>query len=309
MAEMSDLPKWIGLGLLTDEPPDLSILKAILFQHGVNSRGWRLYLDHGDAMFNPLRQRWLDGQPAVSQASVAVAWLRLLQACEMDVLPPRELAVSIADWDLPGGQLAAVPPLFLRAAWKAAVLAAYADADVPAFIQAQVIPLAKWFFQSGAFRSAGTDRLKAGWEGLKRLGREHVAEEFRQLSPDDWPPVIRKFESGPFVMRALCNELELQEEGEAMDHCVGTFGDTCRFQPLRIFSIQLKKGGKRVATLAIKETRSGHWDVDQLKGPGNTDPSSLLWQDIGVLLRVVNEVTRQDPKLRRFLDFIHSLAA
>lgn len=309
MPEMWDLPRWIGLDLPADQLLDLSALKATLSHRGVNSRGWRLYLDHGDVMFKPLQKSWLDGQPRSKQASAAIAWLCILQTCEMDVLPPRELVASIAEWDLPGGQLGAVPPQFLRAAWKAAVLATYAGADVEAFILAEVVPLAKWFFQSGASESTGTNRLKAGWESLKRLRRESVPEESRKLSAEDWPPVIKKFESGSFVMRALCNEQELQDEGDAMSHCVGTFGDTCRFKPFRIFSIQLKKGGRRVATLAIKETRSGHWDVDQLKGPSNADPGSGLWQDIDALLRIVNAVTRHDLKLRQFLDLLHSLDA
>jgi hypothetical protein len=308
MLEFKDLPLWLGAGLSTNKSLDLGALKTDLSKRGVSSRGWRLYLDHGDALFNPLRKNWLDKQALSKQASAAVDWLCVVQACEMDVLPPHELVASIGEWKLPGDQLNAIPPLFLRAAWKATVLAQYTDANVTDFVRNEVIPLAQWFFQSGSYQSAGPDHLKAGWESLKRLRREFVTIEAQKLSQDDWPPIIRKFESGPFVMLALCNESELVAEGEAMDNCVGTFGDICRFQPLRIFSIQQKKNKQRVATLAIKEIKSGQWEVDQLKGPSNADAGSDLWVEIDGLLQIVNAVSRRDMKLRNFLDFIHTLA-
>ena len=308
MLEFADLPRWLGMEISLEESVDLGALKTTLSNRGVSSRGWRLYLDHGDAMFNPLRKNWFTKQAFPRQANAAVDWLCVLQACEMDVLPPHELVSSLGEWKLPGGQISAIPPLFLRAAWKATVLAQYADANATDFIRNELIPLAQWFFQSGTYKSAGPDRLKAGWEGLRRLRRESVKVEAQKLSGDDWPPIIRKFESGRFVMIALRNESELVEEGDAMDHCVGTFGDICKFQPLRIFSIQLKKSRLRVATLSIKEIKSGHWEVDQLKGPSNADAGPGLWEDIDGLLQIVNAVSRQDAKLRKFLDFIHTLA-
>lgn len=307
MSDMSVLTRWIGSGQPTEELPDLGALKSALSLHGVNSRGWRLYLDHGNAMFNPLRKAWLDRLPPSQQASTAIAWLRVVQACEMDVLPPVELVASISDWGLGRDGLGTIPPLFLRAAWKATSQASYAGTDVNAFIHTEVVPLAKWFFQSGTAKSIDAGRLKAGWESLKRLRRDSVAVKARQLSADDWPAVVKRFESGAFRMHELCNASELQDEGEAMDHCVGGFADTCKYTPVRIFSIRIKKTGRRVATLAIKETRKGHWDVDQLKGPGNADPGSGLWEDIDALLRVVTDVTRRNARLRQFLDFLHTL--
>ncbi len=48
-----------------------------------------------------------------------VACIRILPTCEMDVLPPRELVASIRHWRIPGDLLDVVPPMFVRAAWKA----------------------------------------------------------------------------------------------------------------------------------------------------------------------------------------------
>ncbi len=308
MPDFSEFPRWLGPTALSESSLDLGALKVELSKRGVSSRGWRLYLDHGDAMFKPISKYWLDKQTLPKQAAAAISWLCVLQACEMDVLPPQELVSSLGEWKLPGDQIDAIPPAFFRAAWKATVLAEYEDVDAEDFIQTEVIPLAQWFFQSGAYKSTGPDRLKAGWESLKRLRREFVKVESQKLSAEDWPPIIKSFDSGRFVMLALCNESELVEEGLAMKHCVATYGDICRFQPLRIFSIRQKKERARVATLSIKEIKSGNWVVDQLKGPLNADVGHGLWEDIDGLLQIVNRVSRQDAKLRNFLDFIHTLA-
>jgi len=45
------LPKWHSP--LTSPSP-FGDFKRILAEHGVNSRGWRLYLDYGDALFMPM---------------------------------------------------------------------------------------------------------------------------------------------------------------------------------------------------------------------------------------------------------------
>ena len=75
---------------------DLGRLKRTLAERGVNGRGWRLCLDYGDALFSPLRSDFFSPYPSVANASNAIAYLRLLQACEMDVLPPPKLVASMA---------------------------------------------------------------------------------------------------------------------------------------------------------------------------------------------------------------------
>ena len=309
MAEHKALPKWFQM---TDEligNHHLNALKVTLTQLGVNSRGWRLYIDYGDAMFTPLATHWFARHGKGREGAVASHWLRLLQSCEMDVLPPPELVASMAQWQVPGNQLDAVPPLFLRAAWKSCAAAQYSDDGIDAFIKAELIPLAQWFFESGAYMSTDTGRLKAGLESLKRLRRESIALEARKLGPDEWPPILRKFESGAYRMLALTSESQLVEEGEHMRHCAGTYGDDCRFEPLRIFSVQYKKTGLRVATLAIKETHPGTWIVDQIKGLENSDVDPFLWREVDVLLQIANRISREDLQLRAFLDLIHSLSA
>jgi len=309
VAEHEALPKWFQM---TDGPignHHLNALKTILTQLGVNSRGWRLYLDYGDALFAPLAAHWFARHGKGREGAVVTHWLRLLQSCEMDVLPPPELVASMSQWRVPGDQLDVVPPLFLRAAWKSCSAAQYSGDGIDEFIEAELIPLAQWFFDSGAYKSTEAGRLKVGWDSLKRLRRESIPIEARKFGSDEWPPILRKFESGPYRMLALTSESQLLEEGVQMQHCVGTYGDRCRFEPLRIFSVRYKKTGLRVATLAIKETQPGAWIVDQIKGPENSDVDFTLCREVDALLQIANRISREDLQLRGFLDLIHSLSA
>ena len=307
MTHRFDLSHALGLATAPDGQPELGTLKAKLVQRGVNARGWRMYLDHGDAMFKPLAA-WFAQRSPEEIATEATAWLCVLQACEMNVLPPVELVRSIPLWKLPQDRLSAIPHLFLRAAWKATVATAYEDSLTPAnFVANDVVPFAQWFFGSGAYKTTRPASLKVSWANLDRLRREFIKQQGCALSGADWPPVVHKYASGPYVMLGLSREAELQAEGDAMKHCVGSFGDTCRFEPVRVYSIRLKKTGQRVATLSVRENRPGWWDVDQLKGPSNGDAGALMWPEIVGLLQRLNTVSNQDAELRRYLDWLHQL--
>jgi hypothetical protein len=288
---------------------DQADIKQQLAAVGVNSRGWRLYVDYGYAMFLPLGQRWCDIDCHDVRGKNEVAWLKILQACEMDVLPPPQLVESIAHWHIPGKHLDVVPPLFLRLAWKACVAAQYQEDGIEDFIEQELIPLAKWFFLSRSYQTVDIHQLKAGWNCMLRLRREYVAELTKVMGADDWPPVLRRYESGPFTMSALSYAHQLVEEGDAMEHCVGDYEDRCRFEPLRIFSVRYKKTGQRVATLSLLEKSPGVWDFDQLKGPKNADVDLRVWQEADGLVQLMNRVSVTDIKARQFLDFIHSLGS
>lgn len=132
--------------------------------------------------------------------------------------------------------------MFFRAAWQACVAAQYLNADEGDFFANELTPLAQWFFSSGTYKMVSAGRLKAGWESIKRLRLESVAIESRKLGTDEWPPVVRKFESGAYRMVALCNEVDLKREGDAMHHCVG--GGTATsvvLNPCRCFRFSTKR--------------------------------------------------------------------
>lgn len=285
-------------GSLSPEPVDLGGLKRQLSTLGVNSRGWRLFLDFGDALFLPLiegRPGLLNNLPALSR--YVAEYLCLLQACEMDVLPPAELVRSMARWAIPFDSLRLVPPLFFRATWKAAISASYALRSLDAFIDQELVPICAWFFSSGQHASGNSNRLKAGWPSLVEDYEEWQHQAAQPRGVDEWHPIVRRVAAGGFCFVALTSEPALAEEGTAMRHCVGGYANSCRSGRLRIFSVREERSHARVATLSVR-VGLAHWEVDQLKGPGNADVSDLVCQSVYGLLASLADAERLLPEVR-----------
>ena len=284
---------WMGPSL-PQGADGMPLLKQRLARRGVNSRGWRLYLEYGDGLFAPLAVRWFKEEFTHNSVMHAVDYLKLLQACEMDVLPPRALAESLRDWEIPNQLLPSIPPLFLRAAWKAVVRAEYADDDLEDFVAREVVPLAHWFFQSGAWQSLDANQLKAGWDSLLRRREEWLAEQ-RRLGARDWEIPVKHVEWDAFQFVGLLTEQELQDEGSAMQHCVGDYGSRCRDGAVCIYSVRYRRTGKRAATISVRMLRNGRWEVDQLKGFRNADVEDRVWRAVPALLTSLEQASLRSP--------------
>lgn len=290
-----DLPAWLGVPFDT--------LKKALAGLGVNSRGWRLYLDHGDALFAPLQRPWLSQHSNSNKAVLGSIWLRLLQRTEMDVPPPLALSESIANWNLPGQGFGHIPPLFLRAAWKATMAAEYSGRNVEHFVTNEVVPLARWFFTSGQHMNTDPNLLKAGWEALERRWREQVARspDPRELGNGEWPFPLRNVEYGGLRFIPLVNTSALKDEGLAMSHCIGDYGDRCRNTSLRAFSVRHRKTGARLATLTVAH-ESGFWQLMAISGPKNAEVDDRIVLATNGLLLSLDEATAENVAFRAFLD-------
>lgn len=302
------LPTWYehAHGRVQKGLPDPAELRKLLAAQGVNARGWRLYLDYGDVLFEALGQPWIDPEWPFPNGIHAAAFLCLLQSCGMDVLPPRILLCSLANWQIPGGSLALVPPLFFRAAWKACIAADYDDElCVTEFVLNTVTPLARWFFASGLHQSADTNLLKAGWPSLERRFREAVQPKPAPVPPpstETWPVPLRSVEYDGLRFIALASAAELSVEGAAMRHCIGSYDDLCRSTSLRAFSVRHKKSGERLATLTVRfDGLVSRWQLDQIKGLQNAEPEPRVVQACAGLLFSMDEATRDDVAFQRFL--------
>jgi hypothetical protein len=293
------LPFWLGISNREDSPVELGALKKQLTRCAVNNRGWRLYLDYGDALFLPLGLPWIcPDLPSVS-ASNALVYLRLIQGCEMDVLPPPSLVASLAQWGVPNDRLDCIPPMFFRAAWKAAVANQYEQRAAAEFIS-EVICLSQWFFESGTYENADSGLLKAGWPALLRrkkawfLAQAPVVVARDLPIFDEWNPYVRRVEWGLYRFEALTNAAQLHEEGEAMQHCVGSYTDDCLGGVRRIYSVRERKRGQRLATLSVEcvtyENDTMVWECDQLSGVKNTE---IIQSDL---------IFAADAVLRAYLD-------
>ena len=257
----------------------LGKLKQAVMSQGINSRGWRLYLDYGDAIFDQLGRPWIVlGQSSQANEINALAFLRLLQACEMDVLPPTVLLRSMSFWEIPGNRLDLIPPAFFRAAWKMCIVGQYAGAHVETFVETRIVPVCRWFFATRQYIEADHNQLKAGWALLERRYHEFLAARQRSEvqqpsaapSPDEWLTPVLHAECDGLLFTALTSEAALQAEGESMAHCIGGYAPRCRSSALRVYSVAHCQTRQRLATLTVLYSRdSQSWQLDDMKGPKN----------------------------------------
>lgn len=313
------LPRWFSIELTEDQSKaaDIGTLKQALTERGVNSRGWRLYLDFGDALFAPLEPEWVGENRPFSSCVSATAYLRILQGCEMDVLPPPALVSSISRWNIPERGLRLVPSGLLRAAWKACIAAEYAGGNLVRFITDHIAPVACWFFATGQHEVVDANRLKAGWPTLERgyLASQPASVkatvpsiDSRQTHlPNTWPvPVISvDFEGTRFDY--LGTPAALAEEGQAMQHCIGTYVEQCQNSSLRAYSVRHRKTGARVATLTVFfNLPKNYWQLSAIKGPANAEVEPRLLHASTGLLRSLDEATAEDFDFRQLLTRINS---
>lgn len=293
-----NLPGWFGVS------PDH--LKQALAARGVNSRGWRMYLDHGDALFAPLQSHWLDRHTDANKAVFASIWLRLLQSCEMDVPPPLALSESISRWSLPGQGFGHIPPLFLRAAWKATMAAEYSGHNIERFVADEIVPLAQWFFGRGIFTSMTVGQLKAGWTSLRNKFREALLTIHK--GDQDWPPFLQRVEFSGYRFTALASDAALELEGQFMSHCIGDYGNRCRYNQFRAWSVREIKNNCHVASLTVIETHPGRWMIDNIKGPSNETVAPRIEQAAMGVVWALEDAYAHVRQIRDTMDSARSLA-
>ena len=294
-AQHHDLARWWGVSLETDA--GMATLKKAFDRRDLGRRAWRLYLDYGDALFDPLRQGWLDEDKPLSTPERATRYLAFLQSLESDIPPPPALVRSVMDWKIPEQQLAQVPLRFFRAAWKRYTFAEF-QGDGPATLSSEITPVARWFLNEASSLHDNENLLKAGWSSILRACVEaHEVEEEELPSDTSWFPILRSVEIGPFRFKAILNQHELVEEGNAMDHCIASYGQWFATELARPFSIRCRHTDKRLATMVIHEHKPGVWHIDQLSGYANEDASASIHEAAFSVIRALEDAIALDPGL------------
>jgi hypothetical protein len=191
-----------------------------------------------------------------------------------------------------------VPPLLLRAVWKACVAVQYSGDSLSDFVNAEIVPVARCFFESGDYRQNDIRRLKAGWVALKRRYFPLSAKDTRLPVVGEFVSPIRRVECGGYQFEALESEVALIAEGEAMQHCIGTYGPRLAREMLIVFSVKERKTGQRVATMTVTEVGCGRWDVDEIYGPENRDASIAVLQAAQAVVRLLEETCARVATVR-----------
>lgn len=274
-------------------------------------------------MFSPLRPDWIDEESkGFSSQYAAIDWLRLLQDCETDLLPPYELAASMREWNA-SGSIGMVPPDLFKAAWEEVIAASYRQENASQFVQTKIVPQLLEFFANGCHLEYERYPLKRGWRIVNEFYEDRKAEKDRlevlcgsrarvATGPEEqhvFPHPIRSLETGWYRFDALETERAVRLEGQAMRHCIGRFGERLAKEMLLAYSVRERVSGVRIATLTMRESANGAWIVDQLRGPQNQTVSHEVELAAFELIRTMEEAYADLSSVRRYLNGIREASA
>ena len=299
-ARHCDLARWWGVPASSDRY--FPALKEAFSRRDLSRRAWRLYLDYGDALFDPLKPDWLGDDKPLSTPERAARYLALLQVLESDLPPQAGFVRALLDWDIPGKRIESVPPRFFKAAWKRYTLAELQGnaADV---MTEEITPVARWFINDASFLHENQNLLKAGWSSLLKACAEAHDDESADCPLDtDWFPIVRRIEIGPYRIVAILNQRDLVEEGNVMEHCIASYGQWFATELARPFSIRCRRTDARLASMVAHEYSAGVWRVDQVSGYRNTDVSSVISEAASAVVWSIEEAIAHDPDLAACVD-------
>ncbi len=269
------LPAWLahsGLQAPTNAPAELKTCLATL---GVNNRTWKLYAEYGDGLLRPLGPRWLSPDSPSESLSNSLAYLRLLNGCDVDMPPPQVLVSALSECVPPGESLEAIPAATFRAAWRALVHATYQGISPDEFVREEFVPAMQWYFAERSSLDPEISQGKASWDRIRKQWREALRRRALPPPEAEWPAQLRGTTIGNFRFVPLRSDAALKDEGEVMRHCVANFGECCRKGCLQLFSIRNATSLDRIATLAARR-QSGSWVLAQLRGDLNRLPDKNL---------------------------------
>lgn len=283
------LAYWLDAG--GDHLPrgDIKALRAALAAHGVTAKGARLYLDYGDPLFAPLGPVWIQRHDCVRSRTSALAWLRLLQACEMDIAPPPAFARAIAGCCSPEAGLSSMPVAVFRAAWRGWSYASYRGQLGQDFVRDELHPVIQWALRRLKAGGLDPNQVRSGWTWLRKAWQEDCQLRALPSPLREWPAVCHDAIFKGVRMIPLTSETALEDEGKVMAHCIATyFLPSCLGKAAQVFSARDPRSLERLATVALRRDDHGPWEIDDVKAKANQDATPAVHAAAEALVETIN---------------------
>lgn len=114
-----------------------------------------------------------------------------------------------------------------------------------------------------------SNQYRSGWGTVWR-----AFQKSRNLSDNllGWVSILGPIISGEYEALPLVTAFQVELEGEAMEHCVVDYVESCQLGEYRLFSVRQTGSQERIATVGL-EYSGERWTLDQVKGLCNTAPS------------------------------------
>lgn len=146
-------------------------------------------------------------------------------------------------------------------------------------------PLAVFAWFSALPGGPARDLIEKPWQPSMRLETavrgmqgwlDGMAQAFRPTRPRRGPGRYSMKSPSGLRMVPLRTGAQLRDEGQQMDHCVGTYAQAVASGQCLIFSV--REGARRLATVELRrQSRSNAYSITQLQGPGNSRVSENVW--------------------------------
>jgi len=266
---------------------DAGRFKRWLKARGVNQRGWRLLLDFGEVLFSPLAS-WLTRIPDPQvRLDEHLAWLRLLQGCEMDLIPPKELVRALCQ-ALELYSLAELDSAFLRAAWKEMARLEYLGSDPWDFLYGELPLITRWLVEQGGREQLRPGQLKSGWKAIRKAFRGALSD--RGLAARVcWEVEVFRVEYAGIRFQALNSALSLLEEGWRMEHCIADYLFACASGRLQAWHACEARSAWPLATFTVSMDARGRWWLEEIHGPGNGEVDERIVQAADAVCRSLED--------------------
>lgn len=260
------------------EPQPVAALKALLDAARIEPGAWRRLCRWGLASFASLGAAFLD---PVAVARYANFLLHLgLEA------PPADLAAAV----LAMARYRAPPSAFLdlerQPMW---FMRAYAEALEEGVTTAQLVALPHevrccldWLIDASPRPDA--NQQHAGWPWILARAREHrKARELAAAVP--WSVPMGEMRIDDWRVVPLRNPAEVVAEAKAMRNCLEDYVDDFGSGNFAVYSIRDGRSGKPLACFSVGRESPRHaWEVEQVAGPGNAEPTEELYAVAAVAL-------------------------
>lgn len=266
-------------GLYAEGPSEVLVVdnnaiarqRARLIEEGCTPQGWRWLTKQA--------RQWVFDLTEMCEVSTLVPFLNTMARHKVGRLPVRFVRPSyVLSWFEPrrtwyGGTLSSEQrmdsmALFLKVATEAVRRRKAKAADV----RDQTIEVLD-FIKAGHPVNKG-----ATWHSLLRRQEEWHRQQHRarieemkatreKLPAYQWTPIVSEVQYKDVTAVSLKTSDELWEEGDMLEHCVGTYAKKCFENEARIFSMRAADG-QHLATLEIARNRN-RWEIAQLRGYRN----------------------------------------
>lgn len=151
-------------------------------------------------------------------------------------------------------------------------------------IEQEEFPLiADWLLANPTLAKAGGNGITREWTYDTLMARQshwHLVEKQIDKTRVNvfWPEVLGMGELTSGVLFFELTSLNaLLMEAKRMHHCVPSYIDRCMAGDVCLFHLQQRGAAAERATLELRKTGQGRWQVSQLKGPCNATVGDELW--------------------------------